>query len=453
MPTTDQPRKPNYSSKEFLQQHVQEIVDFYYPDCIDYELGGYINQFRDDGTIFDDQTKHLVGTCRFIYVFSIAAMMLDNTEYVDAAKHGIKFLQEHHKQPSGGYAWLLSGLDVTDATNHCYGHAFVLLAYATALKAGVKEAAQPLAETFDLMEEQFWNAEDQLYVDEISPDWSVTDPYRGQNANMHTCEAMIAAFEATGDKRYLERATTLAKRVCIDLANESGGMIWEHYAEDWSIDWKYNLDDPKNLFRPYGFLVGHWTEWTKLLLILEEHNPQDWMLPQAKKLFDSAVAQGWDHVNGGFNYSISPSIDEERAIALGLPATLGEIIDTDRYYWVLSETIAASGLLAARTGVAEYAEWHERTWQWSLDNLVDQKYGGWYRILDSNNQRYDNLKSPASKTDYHPVAACWELFQRAKIAARTGKQLSCHHPEHRRRVSSQQHSTHKLSNDIATLSS
>mgnify|MGYP003327243736 CR=1 FL=1 len=79
---------------------------------------------------------------------------------------------------------------------------------------------------------------------------------------------------------------------------------------------------------------------------------------------------------------------------------------------MLSETIAAAGLLAKRTGNDLYWDWYELTWQWSLDNLVDQKYGGWYRILDNNNQRYDNLKSPASKTDYHPAAACKELFNR-----------------------------------------
>jgi len=388
---------PNYRSANFLKSQVQNIVDFYYPTCIDNDLGGYINQFRDDGSIFDDQTKHLVGTCRFIYVFATAATMFEKPEYLEAARHGVKFLQEHHKQQTGGYAWLLSGLRVEDATNHCYGHAFVLLAYATALKAGITEAAALLADTFELMEKRFWRPADNLYVDEISPDWSIVDHYRGQNANMHTCEAMIAAYEATGDSKYIERATTLTRRVCIDLAAQSEGMIWEHYKEDWLIDWEYNLDDPKNLFRPYGYLVGHWTEWTKLLLILEEHNPQDWMLPQAQKLFDAAVEQGWDNENGGFNYSVDPT---------------GKIVDTDRYYWVLSETIAASGILAKRTGDQTYWDWYDRTWKWSLDNIVDQTNGGWYRILDADNLRYDDLKSPASKTDYHPTAACWELFQR-----------------------------------------
>ena len=384
-------------SRSFLQDQIEKIVNFYYPECIDEKLGGYINQFRDDGSIFDDQTKHLVGTCRFVYIFSIAAILTEKSEYKKAARHGVQFLLNHHRQSKGGYAWILEGLKVSDATNHCYGHAFVLLAFATSLKAGIQESAEPLVETFNLMERHFWRQADRLYVDEISSDWSIVDPYRGQNANMHTCEAMIAAFEATGETNYLDRATALAIRVCVDMTQQSDGMIWEHYDKNWDPDWQYNLDDPKNLFRPFGYLVGHWMEWAKLLLILEENNPQEWMLPHAKRLFNAAIEQGWDHNSGGMNYAVSPN---------------GEIIDTDRYYWVLSETVAAAGLLANRTGDSTYTDWYSKSWTWSLENLVDQQYGGWYRVLDNKNQRYNDLKSPASKTDYHPVAACWEVLKR-----------------------------------------
>ena len=388
---------PDLWSRSFLQDQIEKIVNFYYPECIDEKLGGYINQFRDDGSIFDDQTKHLVGTCRFVYIFSIAAILTKKSEYKEAARHGVQFLLNHHRQSKGGYAWILEGLKVNDATNHCYGHAFVLLAFATSLKAGIQESAEPLVETFNLMERHFWRQADRLYVDEISSDWSIVDPYRGQNANMHTCEAMIAAFEATGETNYLDRATALAIRVCVDMTKQSDGMIWEHYDKNWDPDWQYNLDDPKNLFRPFGYLVGHWMEWAKLLLILEENNPQEWMLPHAKRLFNAAIKQGWDHNSGGMNYAVSPN---------------GEIIDTDRYYWVLCETVAAAGLLANRTGDSTYTDWYSKSWTWSLENLVDQQYGGWYRVLDNKNQRYNDLKSPASKTDYHPVAACWEVLKR-----------------------------------------
>ena len=63
------------------------------------------------------------------------------------------------------------------------------------------------------MERRFWEPRHGLYADEAAPDWSALDPYRGQNANMHACEALLAAFEATGDPRYLHRAEVLAKNI------------------------------------------------------------------------------------------------------------------------------------------------------------------------------------------------------------------------------------------------
>ena len=43
-------------------------------------------------------------------------------------------------------------------------------------------------------------------------------------------------------------------------------------------------------------------------------------------------------------------------------------------------------------------------------HMIDHKYGAWYRILDLNNNKYDDLKSPAGKVDYHTMGACYEVM-------------------------------------------
>ena len=64
------------------------------------------------------------------------------------------------------------------------------------------------------MEKYFWSNEYELYSDEISADWSNVSNYRGQNANMHSCEALIAAFEATNEQKYLGSGTLIANNIC-----------------------------------------------------------------------------------------------------------------------------------------------------------------------------------------------------------------------------------------------
>ena len=387
----------NYRDPNVLRRHIRRIIDFYHPACIDSERGGYINQFTDDGTIYDRDTKHLVGTCRFIFNYAVAAELFASGEYRSAAAHGVAFLQSAHRQSDGGFAWVLGPRGVEDGTRHCYGHAFVLLAAALAARAGVSEADTLTGEVYELLEERFWDPGARLYVDEIAAgNWREISPYRGQNANMHLCEAMLAAFETSREDRYLDRALTLAKRICVELAAPAQGLIWEHYTTDWQHDWEYNRDDAKNLFRPYGYLPGHFVEWAKLLLILERHRAEPWLAPAAARLFDTALQRSWDQGQGGMHYAFAPD---------------GTILDTDRYYWVLAETVAAAALLAVRTGEARYWDWYDRAWHYADRHFVDHAHGAWYRVLDRDGHRYDDKKSPPSKTDYHPLGACYEILR------------------------------------------
>ena len=141
----------DYRHPPFLRNHMRTILNFYHPRCMDHDVGGYINQFLDDGTIFDYNTKHLVGTCRFLYNYATAAQIFRDEEYQAAAAHGLHFLQEVHRQPDDSFAWVLQGRTVEDGTRHCYGHAFVLLAAASAIKAGVEGSEALMIELFDLL--------------------------------------------------------------------------------------------------------------------------------------------------------------------------------------------------------------------------------------------------------------------------------------------------------------
>ena len=389
---------PDFRRPSFLLDHIRHTMAFYHPRSID-PSGGFFHFFRDDGTIYDRSTRHLVSSTRFVFNNAMAYRHLGDAAYQEAAAHGVRFLrQAHHNAQTGGYAWQIEWqggqAKVQDATNHCYGLAFVLLAYSHALLAGV-EAARPLiAETYEVMEKHFWEAAHGLYADEATSDWQVK-AYRGQNANMHTCEALLAAFEATHEPRYLDRAETLAHNITVRQSALAGGFMWEHYHADWSVDWEYNRDDKTNIFRPWGYQPGHLTEWAKLLLILERHRPQAWLAERAQALFDEALMRAWDETHGGICYGFAPDYS---------------ICDSDKYFWVQAESLAAAALLAARTGKQEYWDWYERIWAYSWEHLVDHKYGAWYRILSGDNRAYSDEKSPAGKTDYHTMGACYEVL-------------------------------------------
>ncbi|WP_231882118.1 AGE family epimerase/isomerase [Alteromonas stellipolaris] len=397
--TNKTPSDLGFSSPDFLSQHIKSILAFYEPN-VDALSGGFHQNFSDDGSVFDENTRHLVSSTRFVFNYARAYLTFGDSRYLSRVASGIKFLREYHLNPeTQGYAWVLNveGVEhsVKDATNHCYGLAFVMLAYSWAYRAGITEAKYYLDETFALMDTHFWDKDYGLYKDEFNADFSICSDYRGQNANMHSCEALIAAFEATQDQRFLKRALLVAENITLRQAAKADNRIWEHYTSNWEVDWEYNKNDPKNLFRPWGFQPGHHTEWSKLLLQLNQYSPQPWLVERAQSLFDAVIDISWDSINGGIAYGFAPD---------------SSVCDNEKYFWVQAESFACAARLAIVTQDDKYWDCYYRIWQYAWTHFVDHEYGAWFRILSPENGKLETTKSPVGKTDYHTMGACYDVM-------------------------------------------
>ena len=382
---------PSFADPRFLREQATELLEFYLPRSLDTEVGGFVAQIADDGSVFDRHTRHLVQSCRYANGFALGHRhgLLDGCR--DAAEHGLAFLREAHRDPDhGGYFWVLADREPVDRRKFAYGHAFVLLTAATALAAGLS-ARDLLDDVWEVLERRFWRPDDGLYVDEISEDWSTVDPYRGQNANMHLVEALLAAFAATGEPRFLDRAEVVARRVSVDLPRQTCALLWEHYDAGWRADLDYNRATPYDLIRPYGVLSGHLMEWAKLLVLLERERSSDWAMTSARRFFAEATARAWDDRHGGFLYSFD--LD-------------GTIVDDDKYHWTIAEAIGAAAAMFVQTGDPGYEAWYERSWRYAWDHQIDRTRGGWYPALSRDNRRKE-IEFARGKPDfYHPLGAC-----------------------------------------------
>lgn len=395
----------NYKSSEFLLSHIQSILAFYEPN-VDDKTGGFFQNFHDDGSVFDSQTRHLVSSTRFVFNYARAYLQFGRQKDAERVKHGVAFLRDVHRNAAtGGYYWLIkrehnaeftsASTQVLDDTNHCYGAAFVLLAYSWAYRAGVKEAKAYIEETWQLLEKHYWEPQAQLYRDEANGDFSQWHSYRGQNANMHSCEALIAAYQATHESKYLQRAVTLAHTITQRQANLSEGFVWEHFTQDWQVDWEFNLDDPENLFRPWGFQPGHQIEWAKLLLMLNQLDAQPWLVETATRLVDRTLPLSWDAEHGGLIYGFAPD---------------GSPCDENKYYWVQAEALACLAWLAETTQNQEYWMWYDKIWNYCEQHFIDHEHGAWFRLLTPSHQKTSKEKSPMGKTDYHTMGACYDIL-------------------------------------------
>ena len=385
---------PNFESAEFLETHIQSTLEFYAPRVFAKE-GGFHSSFLDDGTCTEPGARQLVGSARYVFNYAESYRRYGEAQHLEWAEWGLDFLRTAHRQANGGYAWRLDNGVVTDSRIMAYGHAFVILAAAACHRIGITGAEKMLGDVFAFMETCFWDEAASAYNDERDASLKTLSPYRGQNANMHMCEAMLAAWQATGQTSYLDRAERLAERFAVDLAAQSGGQIWEHYDADWKVDMLYNIDTPNDRYRPWGFQPGHQTEWAKLLMILNGERPNPKWLARAKSLYGAALSSGWDDMQGGIFYGVAPD---------------GKICADDKHFWVQAESFAAAWRLFKSTGEARYRQDYTRIWQWCWDHMIDHEHGAWFRTRRRDGSAINDNKSPLGKTDYHTMGACWDVL-------------------------------------------
>ncbi len=385
---------PEFDSPEFLTAHVKSILAFYRNTAFD-PSGGFFHFFLDDGQIYDRDTRHLVSSTRLVFNYAQAHLRYGDEEYQRWARHGFDYLLSHHQHSSGHFIWQRNGSHIEDGRAMAYGHAFVLLAGAWAHRLKLPKAEALITSVWDFMEEYFYEAEHHAYADERDESLKTLSDYRGQNANMHSVEACLAAYEATSDQKFFNRADLIAKKFTVTLAAMADGQVWEHYDLNWKQDWTYNIDKPDDLFKPWGFQPGHQLEWAKLLLQLERHHPSDWRVDVAIRLYSKAMEYGWDKEYGGLVYGYAP----DKSFA-----------DATKYFWVQAEAIAAAWRLYSLTGDTRYYQDYIQLWKWSWKHLVDHEYGGWYRIVSREGNKVEPYKSPAGKVDYHTMGACWDVL-------------------------------------------
>ncbi len=340
--------------------------------------------------------KFLYVTCRMTHVYSLGVLLgvRGADQMVD---HGLAALAgEFHDPAYGGwYAALGDDNLVRDPNKAAYPHSFVILAAASATMAGRPKARQLLDEALDVTEQWFWDENAGMVVEKWNRSFEVLDEYRGANANMHTVEAYMAAYSATGRVLWLERALRICDRI-IDVCRGHGWRLPEHYDRSWSPLLEYNRDRPDDPFQPYGSTVGHGLEWSRLLLQLRAgldsaglgDHPR--LLESAIALFHTAVQDGWA-VDGaeGFVYTV----DWE-----GLP------VIRQRLHWVLCEGLAAAAVLGKATGDEIYAHWYSKWWDYAQKHVVDAEAGSWHHELDSQNRPTATIRD--GKADiYHAIQA------------------------------------------------
>lgn len=349
--------------RAFLLADARRQLDFFRPSL---RADGLFDVLDLDGRPVKGAAQELHATTRMVHSYALAKALGDpNADAIIDA--GMAFLWNAHRDKThGGYVWSLKDGVVSDGTKLAYGHVFVLLAGSSAKMVGHPDADRLIADAIASLEQHYWDEARGLLRDEFAQDWKPFSTYRGMNANMHGVEAMLAAFEVTGDKKWLIRAGRILDFFVGKMAPAHDWRIPEHYTEDWQVDPGYTGNP---MFRPAGTTPGHSLELGRLTLQHWDLNgrPGDGALDRARRLIEQALSTAW-LPDGGFAYTV------------GLD---GKITMPDRYWWPVTEGIGALSALLKVSPTPADEVWYRKLWQFADSHLIDHARGGWFPELDN----------------------------------------------------------------------
>jgi mannose/cellobiose epimerase-like protein (N-acyl-D-glucosamine 2-epimerase family) len=375
--------------RQFLMRQANRLFDFFEKAAIN-PRGGF-HDLDDNGHPLNaaNGIRQLHSTTRMVHCFAIGSLIgrPGSDEIVD---HGMRYIWEHHRDTQhGGYFWSLDNDGPKDSSKLAYGHAFVLLAASSAKLAGHPLADTMLADVTAVIDKHFWDESRGAIREEFASDWSKISDYRGQNSNMHMTEALMAAFEATGNRAYLAKAERIAELIIAKNAVPLGHRVAEHFDADWQVDKAYLGSE---VFRPAGTTPGHWLEWSRLLVQLwilgEKRLP--WLTDAARGLFRRAIELGWDNTHGGFFYNLD--WDDQPLMR-------------EKLWWPVSEAIGAAAFLCSYDRDPFYQVWYRTLWDFAANHLIDHERGGWYAELREDLTPASRLFT--GKPDiYHALQAC-----------------------------------------------
>ncbi len=358
----------------WLDSEGDRLLEFGRAAAVD---GGF-GWLGDDGAVDASQGVQLWITCRMTHIYALAAMRgWDGAR--ELMDHGVKaLLGPLRDQVNDGWYSIVGGNSPAMDIKENYAHAFVILASASATAAGHPDAKALMDHAIAVHTDKFWDADAGMARESYNGDWSVGEDYRGVNSNMHTVEAYLAAADVAQRPDLLERAAAIVDRVVNHFARGNDWLLPEHFSATWDLELDYNVDEPGHPFRPYGVTIGHLLEWSRLALDAEAGleaagmPTPDWILPAAKALYGTAVADGWD-VDGaeGFVYTM----DFERRPVV-----------RERMHWVAAEAIGAAAALWHRTGDRRYADEYAAWWTYAVNHLIDDEKGSWFHELDTANR-------------------------------------------------------------------
>jgi len=375
--------------KDFYQhQLLNDTVPFWFPRSVDEEYGGYLLMRDHDGTLLDDD--------KAVWIQGRAAWLLStlyNTvepkkEWLEGAKKGIDFLNEHCFDTDGRMFFHVSrdGSPIRKR-RYFFSETFAVIAMAAYAKAaGDEEIAEKARDLFGKCIEYA------TIPGLLEPKFEPTRPAKGIGVPMIMINTAQQLRETIGDPRCDEYITKWMKEIETDFVKHDIKCVMEQVAPDGSI---IDHIDGRTL-TPGHAIEGAW-------FILHEakyRNNDPHLIDLGCKMLDYMWERGWDKKYGGILYF--------RDV---YHKPVQEYWQDMKFWWPHNEAIIATLLAYTLTGNEKYAEWHKMVHDYSYNHFHDKEHGEWFGYLHRDGTIAQTAKGNLFKGPFHLPRQEWYCMQ------------------------------------------
>ncbi len=375
--------------KDFYQhQLLNDTVPFWFPRSVDEEYGGYLLMRDHDGTLLDDD--------KAVWIQGRAAWLLStlyNTvepkqEWLDGAKKGIDFLNEHCFDADGQMFFHVTrdGSPIRKR-RYFFSETFAVIAMAAYAKAtGDAEIAEKARTLFGKCIEYA------TIPGLLQPKFEPTRPAKGIGVPMIMINTAQQLRETIGDPRCDEYIVKWMKEIETDFVKHDIRCVMEQVAPDGNI---IDHIDGRTL-TPGHAIEGAW-------FILHEakyRNNDPQLIDLGCKMLDYMWERGWDKEYGGILYFRD---------VYNKPVQ--EYWQDMKFWWPHNETIIATLLAYTLTGNEKYAEWHKMVHDYSYSHFHDKTNGEWFGYLHRDGTIAQTAKGNLFKGPFHLPRQEWYCMQ------------------------------------------
>jgi mannobiose 2-epimerase len=349
--------------------------------------------------VFPGEDKGGILNARILWTYSSAYRILKDTSYLRLATRSKEYIMAHFidKEFGGAYRTIKPTGEPSDNRKQTYTQSFFIYGLAEYYRAtGDKDALKTAIEIFELFEKYALDKENDGYFEVFTRDWHRThDMLIGEktpkdektmNTHLHIMEAYANLYRAWPDKRVADRLKDIVDIFLDKIIDAKTSHLICFMDKNWNRS--SSIDS-----------YGHDIE-------------SSWLLVEAASLLnDPLLLKRVKEASIKISNAATEGIQPDGSLIYEKDTSSGRI-NSERSWWAQAEAIVGYFNAYQITGNEKYLDNSVKCWNYTKNNMVDNKSGGWFSSVSESGMTGRGDKGGFWVCPYHNSRMCMEIIER-----------------------------------------